>query len=120
MVRFFVCADDPVELGSAAGILAEPRGRERGSFGTMKRMRTRTLVIVLVGLILGPALLFYGVSRTSLYGVMIRLFGKHTVLVIGVLLLTVLIVAALLSLVYGFLEDHGSPLRRRRKANGEP
>lgn len=85
----------------------------------MKRMRTRKFVIVLIGLILGPALLFYGVSRTSLYGVMIGLFGKHTVLAIGILLLTVLIAAALLSLVYGFLEDHDSPLRRRRRANGE-
>jgi len=82
-------------------------------------MRTRTFVIALLGLILGPALLFYGVSRTSLYGVMVSVFGKYTVLAIGVLLLTILIVAALLSLVYGFLEDHESPLRRRHRAGGE-
>jgi hypothetical protein len=84
----------------------------------MRRLRTRTLAILLLGLILGPALLFYAITRTSLYGVILKAFGTHTVIAIAVLLLLALIAAALWALVYGFLEDHESPLRRRRKARG--
>jgi hypothetical protein len=84
----------------------------------MRRMRTRTLTIVLLVLALVPGLLFYGLTRTSLYAEIARSLGTTTMLVIAIALLVVLIGVAVFAVVYGLARDDGQPLRRRHKRGG--
>ncbi|MPZ44160.1 MAG: hypothetical protein GEV05_12280 [Betaproteobacteria bacterium] len=81
-------------------------------------MRTRTLTIVLLVLAVAPGLLFYGLTRTALYGEIVKSLGANTVLVIAIVLLVVLIGAAVFAVVYGLARDDDQPLRRRHKRGG--
>ena len=82
----------------------------------MRRMRTRTFTIVLLALAVGPGLLFYGLTRTSLYGAIVKARGANTVLVIAILLLALLIGIAIFAVAYGLAKDDDQSPRRRRKA----
>jgi hypothetical protein len=80
----------------------------------MKRMRTRTLTIVLLVLILGPGLAFYVLTRTAIYGEILKLLGANIMLALAIVLLIMLIGAAAFALVYGLASDD-QRLRRRHK-----
>ena len=80
-------------------------------------MRTRKLIVIAVVVAAIPGLLIYLLTRTRLYGVLLKLLGMHTMLAIAVVLLVALIAAAVFSLAYGFgVED---PLRRSRRERRE-
>jgi hypothetical protein len=78
-------------------------------------MRKRTFTIALIALAVGPGLLIYGLTRTSLYGAIVKFFGTTTMLVIAIVLLAVLIGAAVFAVLYGFAQDDEAPTRRRRR-----
>ncbi len=81
----------------------------------MRMMRKQTVIIVLLALlVLVPGLLFYLMTRSAFYGMIVRSFGANTVLIVAIALLVVLITAAMGSLIYGFV--HGDADARQRKA----
>jgi type IV secretory pathway VirB3-like protein len=84
----------------------------------MRRMRTRTFTILLLALAVGPGLLFYGLTRTALYGAIVKALGANTVLVIAIVLLALLIGAAIFAVAYGFAKDEDQSPRRRPRERG--
>ncbi len=81
----------------------------------MEGMRTRTLVIVAtLAVTLVPMLLIYGLTRTKLYGEMVKFVGTPAVLGIGVAILVALLGSAAFALIYGFVQD--DPVFDRRRA----
>jgi hypothetical protein len=76
-------------------------------------MRTRKLIVTTVLATAVPGLLIYALTRTQLYGVLLKLLGSHVMIAVAASLLIGLIAAAVLSVVYGFGMD--DPLRRPRR-----
>lgn len=76
-------------------------------------MRTRKLIVMAVLVAAIPGLLTYGLTRTQLYGVILKLLGAPAMLLIAIVLLIALIAAAMFSVAYGFGIEN--PLRRERR-----
>jgi hypothetical protein len=82
-------------------------------------MRTRTFTIALLAIAVGPGLLIYGFTRTSLYRAMVKFFGTETMLVLALLLLAALIGAAVYAVFYGFAQEDDRTSRHRRRRRDE-